>query len=289
MIMGCAGVSQHASQPARDSNGEPRQLHARQVIVTLAPASPERWADLTNAIARTYNLPQVGAFPLTSLGVQCVVFQIPDGQAVETVMARLADDPRVESVQSNQVFHGLGVAHSDPYAALQYGTRATRADVAHRWATGKGVTVAVVDTGVDTEHPDPDGGIIKAANFVEGGEQTFVLDSHGTAVTGVIAARANNDVGIVGIAPEADIVVAKACWQRTASALEAVCSSWTLAKAVDFTILTGVQVLNLSLAGPPDALLARLIGKAVDGGITVVAALWRRGSRPQAFRRRWRR
>jgi hypothetical protein len=240
MVVGCAGVSQHASQPVRGSVGVPRQLQARQVIVTLAPDPPERWADLASAIAQTYSLPQVGAFPLTSFGVQCVVFQIPEEQAVEAVMAHLAADQRVESVQSNQVFQGFGVAYNDPYAALQYGARATRVDMVHRLATGKGVAVAVVDTGADTEHPNLDRGIIKTVNFVEGGEQTFALDSHGTAVTGVIAARANNDVGIVGIAPKATIVVVKACWQRTASGLEAVCSSWTLAKAVDFTILTGV-------------------------------------------------
>src|SRR6266511_2360336 len=95
--MGCAGVLQPASGPGGDGGGVPKQLQSRQVIVTLAPASPERWAYLTNAIAQTYDLPQVGAFPLTSLGVQCVVFQIPEGRAVEDVIAHLAADPRVET------------------------------------------------------------------------------------------------------------------------------------------------------------------------------------------------
>jgi subtilisin family serine protease len=123
----------------------------------------------------------------------------------------------------------------------------------------------------------------KTANFVEGGEQTFTLDSHGTAVTGVIAARANNAEGIFGIAPQADIVAVKACWQRTPGHLEAVCSSWTLAKALDFTIHTGVQIVNLSLAGPPDSLLARLITKALDSGITVVAAALQEGEQAPGF------
>jgi subtilisin family serine protease len=272
LALGCAGVPQPAIEPSTDGGNIPKQLQTRQVIVTLPPASPERWAQLTNAIAQAYHLPQAGAFPLTSLGVQCVVFQVPEGQDVKTAMARLTADPRVESLQPNHVFQGLGVRYNDPYATLQYGARSIRADVAHRWATRKGVKVAVIDTGVDVEHPDLHGRILQTVNFVEGGEQTFKQDGHGTAVSGVIAARANNHIGIYGIAPDADIVAIKACWQRLPGALEAVCSSWTLAKAVDYAIVAGVQVLNLSLVGPPDPLLARLIARAAESGITAVAA-----------------
>ena len=88
----------------------------------------------------------------------------------------------------------------------------------------------------------------------------------------MIAATANNDIGIVGVAPGAEIYALKACWQQPPGAREAVCNSYTLAKAVDFAILQGAQVLNFSLAGPPDPLLGRLIGQALSRGIVVVAA-----------------
>jgi subtilisin family serine protease len=261
----------------------PKQLQSRQVIVLLAPTTPERRGSLDQPLAQAYDLSQVGAFPLLSLGVQCLVFQIPEGRAVDEVMARLAADPRVALVQPNQVFQGLHAAHNDPYATLQYGARAIRADLAHRWATGQGVKVAVVDTGVDTKHPDLHGRIIRTINFVEGGERTFARDSHGTAVAGVIAATADNKVGIFGIAPQADIVAVKACWQPAPGTHAAMCSSWTLAKAIDFTILVGAQLLNLSLTGPPDPLLARLLAKAVAGGITVVAAALEEGEQAPGF------
>lgn len=267
VLAGCAGLQ------TPGDGGTPRQLQGRQVIVTLAPASPEQWATIREALAVTYDVWDVGAFPLSSLGVQCVVFQIPERRSVDEVIARLAADPLVESVQPNQVFEGLGEIHDDPYASLQYGAHAIRADLAHRWATGRGVRVAVVDTGVDTTHPDLRDRIVKTATFVQGGERTFIEDSHGTAVTGVIAADADNGIGIFGVAPRAEIVVAKACWHRTPTRLEAVCSSWTLAKAVDFAITGEVRVLNLSLGGPPDQLLARLITRAIDRGIVVVAAV----------------
>jgi len=263
-LTACAGLTDDAV---------PRQLQQHQVIVTLAAASADRWADMREALAYAYHLREVGAFPLSSLAVQCVVFEIPQDRSMSEVITRLAADPMVESVQPNQTFDGLGDIHGDPYADLQYGAHAIRADLAHRWATGKGVRVAIVDTGVDTSHPDLRNRIVKTATFVQGGERTFSEDSHGTAVAGIIAADANNGIGIFGVAPDADIVVAKACWHRNAAALEAVCSSWTLAKAVDFTIAAQVRVLNLSLGGPPDPLLARLIDTAIDHGITVVAAV----------------
>jgi subtilisin family serine protease len=227
---------------------------------------------MAQTLAQTYGLPQVGAFPLTSIGVQCVVLQLPENVAMADIIFQLARHPMVESVQPNQFFQGLTTVHNDPYAALQHGAQTVRADRVHHLVTGKGVKVAVIDTGVDVEHPDLHGRVVTTANFVEGGEQSFTQDSHGTAVVGIIAARADNDIGIFGIAPEAEILALKACWQRTATAQQAVCSSWTLAKAIDFAILAEARILNFSLAGPSDALMARLLTKAAERGITVIAA-----------------
>lgn len=269
---GCRGAFRQPTPSAEPMAGVPKQLLNRQVIVTLAPASAEQWAHMATDLAQTYGLPKVGAFPLTSIGVQCIVFQLPADRSMRKVLTALAADPRVESVQPNRFFTSQSVGYNDPYARLQYGVKAVRADLVHHVVTGKGVTIAVIDTGVDTDHPDLRDSVLKTANFVEGGEQTFTQDYHGTAMVGVMAARANNAIGILGIAPEADILALKACWQRTAVSHQALCSSWTLAKAVDFAILNGARIVNFSLAGPSDPLLARLLAKAVAHGIVLVAA-----------------
>jgi subtilisin family serine protease len=271
LMAGCANMPAQAVGPAEP--GTPKQLQARQIIVTLAPATPKRWAHLTQALQVEYQLRQVGAFPLTSLGVQCLVFQVPEDRSIAAVLARLAADPRVDLAQLNQVFEGLRAAHSDPYAPLQYGAQVIRADAAHRSSTGRRVKVAVVDTGVDKDHPDLRGQIVQTANFVDGGERSFTQDRHGTAVAGVIAARADDGVGIFGIAPQAELLAVKACWHSSPKVSQALCSSWTLAKAVDFVINAGVQVLNMSLAGPPDPLLTRLLTTALARGIPIVAAV----------------
>src|SRR5262249_14149181 len=273
-------ASEGAATPSRRT---PQQLQDRQIIVTLTSAPAELWDGMRGTLAHAYGLRDVGAFPLVSIGVQCAVFQVPDNRSIDEVIARLRRDPLVESVQVNQVFGGLAVGHNDPYGSLQYGVREIRADLAHRWATGKGVRIAIVDTGVDTSHPDLRSRVVKTATFVDGGERTFTADSHGTAVAGIIAADADNGIGIFGVAPQAQIIVAKACWHRSITTLEAVCSNWTLAQPLDFAISGEARILNLSLGGPPDPLLARLIGKAVDRGITVVAAVMDQGSPALGF------
>ena len=90
-------------------------------------------------------------------------------------------------------------------------------------------------------------------------------------MAGVIAASANNDIGIVGVAPEASLHAYKACWQPVPTG-GAVCNTFTLAKALSAAIDARVQVVNLSLAGPADALLTRLVVAGQQRGIVYVGA-----------------
>ncbi|HEX6136497.1 MAG TPA: S8 family serine peptidase [Casimicrobiaceae bacterium] len=276
LLIGCAAVGERAADDAES----PKQLRERQVIVTLAQATPQQWEAATQALALQYALRATGSFPLRSIHVQCVVFEVPGDASVDALVERLRTDPRVESVQPNRVFEGAQAPQAGAYSSLEYASAAIRADEAHRVSTGKGVRVAVVDTGVDVDHPDLRGRFISTANFVDGGERSFATDRHGTAVAGVIGARASDARGIVGIAPDASLIAAKACWYAKPRTEKAVCSSWTLAKAIDFAIGEHAQVINLSLSGPSDALVGRLLTAAEAQGIAVVAAAAEQGASP---------
>ncbi|HZP92679.1 MAG TPA: S8 family serine peptidase [Burkholderiales bacterium] len=220
-------------------------------------------------LAGEYDLRLLANWPMPSIGVRCFLAGVGPGRVVGEVASRLANDPRVESSQPVQVFHALG--HGDPYYALQSNATLLQLDQLHRMATGKNVRVAQVDTGVDLHHPDLEGQLSDARNFVDGTE--YVAEIHGTAVAGIVVAKADNGVGIVGVAPGAVLMPLRACWQGPEGTAAAMCTSFTLAKAIQYALTNEARVLNLSVAGPQDRLLERLIDKAIEQDVTVVGAL----------------
>jgi subtilisin family serine protease len=221
----------------------------------------------------------MGSFPLRSIGLECVVFQVAPDRSIVELLASLAGDPRVALAEENQVFRGLAQPRAEPAGSLGYGAALIHADAAQRTRTGKGIRVAVVDTGVAKDHPGLHGRIVATQNFVDGGERSFERDRHGTAVAGVIAAGGDG-ARVHGIAPDAEVLAIKACWYVGADEGTALCSSWTLAKALDFAITAGAHIVNMSLSGPVDELLARLIARAHEQGMITVAAAAEEGDAP---------
>ncbi len=224
------------------------------------------------ALTASYGLREVSAWPIRTLGVHCIVFQIPAQDTVSQMLSRLRQDRRVESAQPLQSFATQTATYNDPYEKLQRSLSTMNIEAAHRWSRGGGIHVAIVDTGMDLAHPDLAGRIVEKRDFVDDDWAAFTADRHGTAVAGVIAANANNALGIVGVAPEALLHAYKACWQKSAGSSAADCNSFTLAKAMSAAIDAHVSILNLSLAGPPDLLLTRLVQQARQHGIVVVGA-----------------
>jgi hypothetical protein len=271
---GPPGAAMNQAAPGLPASAAPKGRAAR-VMITLAPAPPPIWDQITLDLERTYRLRTVFAWSMQSLGERCIVFEAPTDRSIEALLRRLASDPRVELAQPVQRFTTQDSHAAGLQVPLQHSALALRLAQAHRWATGRGVRVAVIDTGVDVEHPELRGRIAKTGNFVEiagRGDPSFNSDIHGTAVAGVIAAALNSTIGLVGVAPQAQVFALKACWQERPGAREAVCDSYTLSKAIDFAIIQGAQVLNFSLAGPPDPMIAKLVASALTRGIVVVAA-----------------
>ncbi len=269
-----------APEPPRGVPADAPEVTQRQVMVTLRPAPPSLWDQTTRELSLNYRLRTVFAWSMDSLGERCIVFDVTSNRSAAQVVRELTGDPRVGTVQLIQSFETLaGADHATPaagsgagYGRLQRGAQLLRLAAAHRMATGRGVKVAVIDTGVDIGHPDLKNRIARANNFVDRGEQTFASDIHGTAVAGVIAADGENEGRIVSAAPDAEIYALKACWPQPPGSRQAVCNSYTLARAIDFAINEHAQILNFSLAGPSDPLLNRLVHTALARGITVIAA-----------------
>jgi subtilisin family serine protease len=162
--------------------------------------------------------------------------------------------------------------YNDPYFKLQANLQQMQIGQAHGKATGRNITIAMIDTGVDLTHPDLIDQITQNKNFASGISPDFSNDKHGTAVAGIMVARKDNGKGIIGIAPDAKLIALKACWPHQTDSIEAVCNSFTLALAVNTAIQSGAKILNMSLGGPQDAFLELLLNKAIEKGIIVIAA-----------------
>ncbi len=224
------------------------------------------------SLAAQYGLLEVSSWPIAMLGVDCLVYGLPTGSDRARMLATLQRDGRVESVQPLQAFDTQAATYNDPYAPLQKNVGQMDISGAHAFTRGKGVRVAVIDTGADLGHPDFHAGAARSRNFVDTDAAGFLADSHGTAVAGVIGAVPNNGVGIVGIAPEVDLLVYKACWRGTGGA-PSVCNTFTLAQALAAAIEAHADIINLSLGGPSDPLLTRIVRHGLEGGAIVVGAV----------------
>ena len=226
-------------------------------------------------LARAHGLALANDWAMPLIGVDCYVMAVPANQSPQVVAEALSRDRGVAWAEPMNVYHGQGAsaAPNDPLFPAQPAAHAWRLADLHQIATGKGVSVAVIDSMIDQSHPDLAGQIQSRENFVEG--RSDAPERHGTGVAGVIAAVENNGLGIAGIAPRARLMALRACWQTPpprAGASETVCDTLSLAEALHFAVLHNAQVINLSLSGPPDPLLGKLIDVALAHGATVVGA-----------------
>src|ERR1700735_5378275 len=244
--------------------------HGYDAVADYGPTSRARQA--MRALEREYGLREVNAWPIEPLHIHCAVLEIPSGADRNTLLMALSKDHRVKLTQPLQTFATRTEGYNDPYVGLQRGFQQMDVADAHPWSRGEGVKVAIIDTGVDTQHPDLLGSIAAAVNFVDADDAQFRRDRHGTEMAGVIAAVANNREGIVGVAPNARLFVFKACWQTHADADAARCNSFTLARALTAAFDAHAQVVNLSLAGPDDPLLGDLIREGQHRGVLFVGA-----------------
>lgn len=250
----------------------PRPASTRPGYGGAAYRASDRARALMRDVARDYGLTEVAAWPIQVLTLHCAVLRIPRDVEREQLLQKIAGDQRVKLAQAMNGFVPRAQPYNDPYLAVQRGFQSIDAAGAQQWSRGEKVRVAVIDTGLDSAHPDFGGRVVVQRNFVDRDAQRFGLDRHGTAVAGVISASANNSLGIVGVAPGVQIIALKACWQLDGQSDTARCNSLTLAQALAAAISENAQVVNLSLAGPRDPLLNALVAAGVARGVLYVGA-----------------
>jgi hypothetical protein len=280
-----------ANTPAPLQNVDANDAHHILVMLRLPPprqrlgsayagaygdsAAQAARSRLARSIARRHQLVMVDNWPMPAVALDCFVMQAAAGTDMSKLIAALAQEPAVELVQPVQTFEALGAGQSFPAIAANHNLPSPQqwrlADL-HKVATGKGASVAIIDSQIARQHPDLAGQIHELRDFT--GRKASGGEHHGTAVAGVIAARAGNAGVMAGVAPSASVHGLRACWEDKGAATRSatVCDSFSLAKAMLHALDTGADIINLSLAGPNDPLLARILDVAATRRIWIVAA-----------------
>ncbi|WP_019833523.1 S8 family peptidase [Sphingomonas sp. PR090111-T3T-6A] len=240
-----------------------------------SPASGAR-DRLARHIAKAHGLTLVTDWPMPLLGLDCYIMAVPEGQSTDAAAAEVSHDAGVAWSEPMHVYRAQGNAawKDDPLFRAEPAAHEWRLADLHKIATGRGVTVAVIDSRIESNHPDLVGQVSVQQDFV--GDGNAAPEQHGTGVAGIIAAIAGNGIGIAGVAPRAKLMGLRACWQtagKTPAAPDTLCNSLSLAKALHFAIDHRAQIINMSLSGPPDPLLGRLIDVGLARGATLVAAI----------------
>jgi hypothetical protein len=252
--------------------GPARPGYSRRSSTYLVSVSVSRAA---KRLAKDFGLQKIDEWPILPLKVYCLLYAVGDDIPVTQLLALLRQRPEVESAQllnEFEVSEALRETADDPYSGLQHNLDTLELDKAHVWSLGDGINVTIVDTGADFNHPELKTQIKTHRDFARVNYDDFAADAHGTAVAGVIGAASNNGIGVVGVAPSAQLSVLRACWYRRSDSRRAVCDSFTLAKALSYALDSETNIINLSFGGPPDKLLGRLVELALQRGIVVVAA-----------------
>jgi len=266
----------------------------RQILVLLDQDQPQ---SLGRELARTYGLVRISSEPVPLLGARAELMRVREGRSQDAVLAALQRDTRVRSAQPNQRYLQTGGASSrylqsaeadqpssqksdrrHPDAAIpQYGPRKLRLPDAHQLALGRNVVIAVIDSAIDTGHPDLQDAVSRSFNAA--GRPDAAPDYHGTAVAGIIRSH-----GLVeGAAPGSEILAVRA-FRATGEGAFPETSTHILMVAVDWAVRNGARVLNMSFIGSHDPALQQVLHAANQKGVVVVAAAGNGGpTAPQVY------
>ncbi len=182
------------------------------------------------------------------------------GNVADMIRALAAHEPQVAGAQPNYLF----TLAQEPLPQIngdQYAPDKLNLTEAHRLATGNRVLVAVIDSGIDSSHPDLVGAVVRSFDAAGSGP----AHPHGTGMAGAIAARRN----VLSAAPRVGVLAVRAFDPRSTGGDG---TTFNIIKGLDWSIENGARVVNMSFAGPSDPRLNDVLERAAKRGVVLIAA-----------------
>ena len=194
----------------------------------------------------------------TTLSREMELFQVADAALPDVEIGRFAKDEAELEQITTQRDRG------------NWATFLTRLPEVWQRTMGTGVRVAVLDTGIDTNHPDLQAAIADTRDFTGDGIED--ANGHGTHCAGIIGARLNG-VGFVGAAPKCKLLIGKVLGNNGSGSFQGI------AEGVDWAVEQGAHIISMSLGGPSSSpLLYRSIAMALAKGVHVICAAGNSGN-----------
>ncbi len=204
-------------------------------------------------------------------GISVDRVDLPAGIPVQRAIAELRRDPAVQYAEPDYIVRILDV--DDPFLRMQWDLKLIDAPAAWGITTGSpNVLVAMLDTGIQFNHPDLAGQIAGSKNFIGLGPATD-LNGHGTHTAGTVAAKTDNHFGIASLGYQTRLLIGKVVNDQGNGDL------LTVASGVDWAVQSGAKVISMSLGTPSfSQTMQDAINEAWDHGLVVVAAAGNTGT-----------
>lgn len=193
LLLAVLAVVSTAAFAARPAPGQPANAWVKGHIL-VQPRAGLSDAEFDKALA-THGGKAVGR--LGSLNIYVV--SLPPTASEEAVANALAHNPNIKFAEVDRLVAPAFVPN-DTYYSSEWDLPTIGAPTAWNTSIGAGVTVAILDSGVDATHPDLQGQLVPGWNFYDNNSNTADVYGHGTKVAGVVGAIGNNGVGVTGVA-----------------------------------------------------------------------------------------
>jgi subtilisin family serine protease len=241
--------------------GDEKRFVPDEIIFEVRNTVPQSTVD---DIARQNRLTRISSLRLELIGSTVFRYRITDGRQVPDVVRALEQDLRIASAQPNFLYRLADDPARNSLSGTQYAVVKMHLPEAHRLSTGQGVVVAIIDSGIDSAHPELAGSIADAFDVVDGVARPH---KHGTAVAGIIGSHAN----LMGVAPGAKLLAIRA-FAGEEGKLGAGDTTDHIVRSIDWAHQRGARVVNMSFTGPRDPLLSQELRAGTEKGMVFIAA-----------------
>jgi subtilisin family serine protease len=232
-------------------------------------------ASAVDDIARQNRLTRISSQRLELAGSTVYRYRVTDGRPVPVVVQALGQDLRIAATQPNFIYKLAESPAPNSLSGTQYAVVQMHLPEAHRVSTGIGISVAVIDSGIDSTNPELAGSIADAFDAIDGAPRPH---NHGTAVAGIIGSRAR----LMGVAPRAKLLAIRAFASEGGGRIGADGTTDHIVRSIEWAHQRGARVVNMSFTGPRDPLLSRELRAGKEKGIVFVAAAGNEGPNPAA-------